>query len=136
MGVRRWGGGVPKVMLRFLDWEAEWVVFSNNNGEYWRRIWLGGKREGERERRGGLGFAACCLLGAHGWALQVEKALEAGNKGWEFRSEFKGPAVDLSVFFFPDTYDHTDMRRLPEGGNLQFTNLGLFLQALFFFFFR
>lgn len=69
MGVRRWGGGVFKVMLRFLDWKVEWVVFFNNNGEYWRRIWFGGKREGKRERRGGFGFAVCCFLGVYGWVF-------------------------------------------------------------------
>lgn len=48
----------------------------------------------------------------------MEKVLEVGNKGWEFRSEFKGFVVDLSVFFFFDIYDYIDMRRLLEGGNL------------------
>ena len=70
------GERVPKAVLRFLDWEAGWVIVSHNTGKYQKGLRPGGKRE----RRGGFEFGAPCLREAHGRDLQMEELLVVGSQ--------------------------------------------------------
>lgn len=87
-----------------------------------------GKEGGREEEDLGLGLVVFGVL----MGETSENALIVANKSWEFRSEFKAPTTDVSVFFFPDSHDYPDKRRLKSGvGSMGFANLGFF-NTLFF----
>lgn len=87
----------------------------------------GARKEGEKRRIWDWGMLSLRCPGVD----ILEKPLVVGSKCWEFRSEFKAPTIDVSVFFFYDSHDHTDKRMLKsEDRNLGLANLGV-LQNLF-----